>query len=56
MKRKSWHVRVDFDPYDLWVGVYIDPGKGPRSFRLARVYVCIVPCLPIVFYPQGVYN
>jgi hypothetical protein len=33
--------RLVWEPRDLWLGVYRDPTRH-------RVYVCLVPCLPIV--------
>lgn len=34
------HVSIKPTWRDLWLGVFIDTG---------RVYVCVVPCLPLVF-------
>lgn len=34
-------VRLRFVPQDLWVGAYWDRDRK-------RLYVCLVPCLPIV--------
>lgn len=45
-------LRIRFVPRDLWVGVYVgevEYGIGSRGqFRRRSIYVCIVPCLPIV--------
>jgi hypothetical protein len=30
-----------FEPRDWWIGLYRDPDR-------ARIFVCIVPCLPLV--------
>lgn len=38
-------VEVKFEPRDLWVGVYWD---HRIQGRLLRIYVCLVPCLPLV--------
>ena len=38
-------IRIQWEPRDLWVGVFRTPCRHhPRWL----VYVCIVPCLPIV--------
>jgi len=34
-------IRVEFEPRDLWVGAFVDTDKR-------RLYVCIVPCFPVV--------
>ncbi len=53
-------VRIVFEPKDLWVGIYnhgfyLDGGTGRR-----RVYICLIPMLPLVIdwqvSPLGAYN
>lgn len=34
-------IRLKWEPRDLWVGLFVDTEKG-------RLYVCLVPCLPII--------
>jgi hypothetical protein len=34
-------LRIKVEPRDLWIGAYVDPAAR-------RLYVCVVPCLPIV--------
>ena len=50
MTRRSIHVR--FVPRDLWIGVYVGPWERSveraGDYRKRSVYVCLVPCLPIV--------
>ena len=37
-------VRLIIEPRDLWIGVYRDTDKR-------RTYVCVVPCVALVFEP-----
>jgi hypothetical protein len=39
-------LRVKFEPRDLWLGVFVDTDRR-------RLYVCLVPCLPIIFDAKG---
>ena len=45
MKRKI-KVGIEFEPRDLWVGVYWDY-QGIGTLKHLDIYVCIVPMLPI---------
>lgn len=36
---------IEFAPYDIWIGVYLK-----RRFSFLTVYICVVPCFPIVSY------
>lgn len=40
--RHRARVRVQFEPRDLWIGVYWD-----KRVLLLNVYVCLLPMLPI---------
>lgn len=43
-------VRATFEPRDLWIGVYWDLRRhGYSPYRDLRIYLCIIPMLPIVF-------
>jgi len=46
-------VRIKFEPRDLWIGVYwCDAGRNSAPGYIRRywkIYVCIVPCFPIIF-------
>jgi hypothetical protein len=37
-------VRVLWEPRDLWIGIY-----WTRSAQRLLIYVCVLPCLPILF-------
>lgn len=41
---RRFTARWVFEPRDVWVGVFWNDAEG---FRL--IYVCLLPCLPIVF-------
>lgn len=43
MPRRRLTVRLLWEPRDMWIGVFTNRANG---FRL--VYVCLLPCLPIV--------
>ena len=53
----GFRVFVRFEWRDLWVGVYVDPryavvklpSPKPPTIITRRVYVCLVPMVPIVF-------
>jgi hypothetical protein len=45
-------VEIKFEPRDLWVGVYWsrdEYGSINWRTRRLRVFVCIIPMLPIIF-------
>lgn len=57
----SWHVGFEWQPRDLWLGVYVEKPRwaavyisnaGGRPICHSRyvrsIYICIVPCLPLV--------
>lgn len=37
-------VCIEFEPRDMWLGVYLDVKEG----ELKRIYICLLPMLPIV--------
>jgi hypothetical protein len=43
--RRCWRVGLEFQPRDLWIGVYWI--KGALS---TTIYICLVPCFPIVIW------
>jgi hypothetical protein len=49
-----WGVMLLWEPRDLWVGVYWDYVPLPHKVSSAdfgwRVYVCLVPLVPILFW------
>jgi hypothetical protein len=45
--RVTLDVELLIEPRDLWVGAYWRLQSRRRDTRL-RVYVCLVPCLPLV--------
>lgn len=40
-------IRLKFEPCDLWVGAYFSYADG-RFDTVHRLYICLVPMLPIV--------
>lgn len=41
-------LRIKFVPQDVWIGVYWEkPGVRFRESR--KVYVCLIPCFPIIY-------
>jgi hypothetical protein len=47
---ERWHVHVALEPHDLWIGVFWERDYGTRRLR---IYVCLLPCLPIIFCQGG---
>lgn len=45
-------VNLEFEPRDLWLGVFFAHSE-PAIPWTRRVYICLVPCFPIVisWYP-----
>lgn len=51
-KHGSRSVAITFEPRDCWLGVYWKRDEfGSRDWRRARlrVFVCLLPTLPLVF-------
>lgn len=43
-------IGLSFEPQDLWIGVYWRRDYHP-SFKFAlQIFICIIPCLPIMIY------
>lgn len=46
-------VQIKFVPADLWFGVYIGPEENASGWSTGyvyrKVYVCLIPCFPIIF-------
>jgi hypothetical protein len=49
MPRKRWTLRLLWEPRDMWIGVFWNHVRagGPED-RFMFIYVCLVPCLPVV--------
>lgn len=46
---ERWHIRLLWEPRDLWIGVYWtrrDPDPWNKSDLL--IYICGLPCLPVL--------
>lgn len=42
--RWQFHVRIEWKPRDMWVGVYYDNRERPWEYG---ILICLVPMLPI---------
>ena len=38
----EWDIALEFEPRDLWVGVY-----WCRNRNQCDIWICIIPCFPI---------
>lgn len=38
---------IEFEPRDLWIGVYFKKPFYEMGFKVRRFYLCIIPMLPI---------
>lgn len=52
---RRWKVRAFFEPRDAWVGVFWDRpvsygDQGQPLIQHLKVYVCLLPFLPVVFH------
>ncbi len=50
MKGLSWFLKIDFNPHDIWIGIY---WKRYSVIGFWDIYICIIPMFPIRIY-QGV--
>jgi len=51
---RHWRIRIQFEPRDIWIGVYWTKEQTGRG-RLLTLYICLVPMLPItlqIFYHE----
>lgn len=39
--------KIIWEPRDLWLGLYWDVTRLGASFQAIKLYLCIVPCLPL---------
>lgn len=44
-----WYLRLEFQPADLWAGVYWREGSAGAASELWRwdIWVCLIPTLPL---------
>lgn len=42
------HIRVLFEPRDLWVGAYVKEPYWEGGQHIQCIYVCILPMFPIL--------
>lgn len=55
MKLRLWDgrrvkVQLQFEPRDLWVGIFWQvrkPPDLPAPYRILHVYICVIPMLPL---------
>lgn len=56
-RQSRWKVSMKWEPRDLWIGIYWtikEPRRGdPRVLwwlgpRYFHVFICLLPCLPII--------
>lgn len=42
---------LEFEPRDLWIGIYWDINHSKEhttyGFRYLHIYICIIPCFPL---------
>lgn len=46
--RTRWSAHVEFEPRDLWIGVYWRADDDGYGRTWLGVYVCLIPTLPLV--------
>lgn len=45
---RRWSVRLLWEPRDLWIGVFWEKSPVGLVDRSVKVYLCLVPCLPVL--------
>jgi hypothetical protein len=45
---QRWIIRVEFQPRDLWIGIFVDKSWWEMGQHWQRVYICIIPIFPIM--------
>jgi hypothetical protein len=41
-------VRVKFEPRDIWLGVFVDRTWYEMDRKWHRLYICVLPTLPLI--------
>lgn len=41
-------LRLEFVPRDAWVGAYVTQPYWEMGYRVYGVYVCVLPCFPLL--------
>lgn len=44
MLKKKIEISLEFEPRDIWIGIYWDYQK---VYKMFHVYICLVPLFPI---------
>lgn len=39
--------QIEFEPRDVWVGVYWDLERAAPAWSFLRLYICVIPMLPL---------
>ena len=43
----KFSAKIIWEPRDLWIGVYWDTSRLGDALSAVRIYICVIPCLPI---------
>ncbi len=49
---RRFGINFVFEPRDLWVGAFLKGSHWEGSMHLYEVYVCIIPCFPVLITVQ----